>query len=336
MANSSEIALRCKDVTKTYVNGSTVVHALRGIDLEVYAGELMMLVGPSGSGKTTLISIIAGVLDRDDGECLVFGHDYKHMNQREKTQYRGQNIGFVFQMFNLIPTLSAAENVAIPLIINGIKRNEAIDRACEMLGRVGLSDRTYSLPSQLSGGQQQRVATARAIVHNPKLIVCDEPTSALDHETGHKIMELLREVAVGDGRTLIVVTHDARIFEFADKIAKMDDGHIVTTENSKSNFTNKKKALGVFMIIKYLIPFLAILGIGFAVLTVIKGSKSFPPLSACRGTEFTAFQIIGGWRWHCGSKYRKYFHRDTRAWRCFREICCHWQQGPGRRSLVQD
>lgn len=241
MANSSEIALRCKDVTKTYVNGSTVVHALRGIDLEVYAGELMMLVGPSGSGKTTLISIIAGVLDRDDGECLVFGHDYKHMNQREKTQYRGQNIGFVFQMFNLIPTLSAAENVAIPLIINGIKRNEAIDRACEMLGRVGLSDRTYSLPSQLSGGQQQRVATARAIVHNPKLIVCDEPTSALDHETGHKIMELLREVAVGDGRTLIVVTHDARIFEFADKIAKMDDGHIVTTENSKSNFTNKKK-----------------------------------------------------------------------------------------------
>lgn len=241
MANANNIAVRCKGITKTYGSGSTQVHALRGVDLEVRTGELMMLVGPSGSGKTTLISIIAGVLNRDGGECTVFGHDFKHMTHYEKTHYRGQNIGFVFQLFNLIPTLSAAENVAVPLIINGVKRREAIDRACEMLSRVGLGDRTYSLPTQLSGGQQQRVAIARAMLHNPKLIVCDEPTSALDHETGHKIMELLHEVAVGIDRALIVVTHDARIFEFADRISKMDDGYIIGVENSNYRLTNKKE-----------------------------------------------------------------------------------------------
>ena len=241
MANANGIAVRCKGMTKTYGSGSTLVHALRGVDLEVRTGELMMLVGPSGSGKTTLISIIAGVLNRDGGECTVFGHDFKHMTHYEKTRYRGQNIGFVFQLFNLIPTLSAAENVAVPLIINGVKRREAIDRACEILSRVGLGDRTYSHPTQLSGGQQQRVAIARAMLHNPKLIVCDEPTSALDHETGHKIMELLHEVAVGIDRALIVVTHDARIFEFADRISKMDDGYIIGVENSNYRLTNKKK-----------------------------------------------------------------------------------------------
>lgn len=240
MTNTDTLAVRCKGVTKTYGSGSTQVHALCGVDLEVRTGELMMLVGPSGSGKTTLISVIAGVLDRDDGECLVFGHDFKHMNHNEKTLYRGKNIGFVFQMFNLIPTLTAAENAAVPLIINGVKRREAIDRAREILNRVGLGDRTHSLPAELSGGQQQRVAIARAMLHNPKLIVCDEPTSALDHETGHKVMELLREVAVGVGRAFIVVTHDARIFEFADRIAKMDDGHIISVESLRSNLPNKR------------------------------------------------------------------------------------------------
>ena len=241
MLNTDNIAVRCKGVTKTYGSGSTQVHALCGVDLEVRTGELMMLVGPSGSGKTTLISVIAGVLDRDDGECLVFGHDFKHMNPNEKTRYRGQNIGFVFQMFNLLPTLTAAENVAVPLIINGTKRREAIDRARDILCRVGLSDRTNSLPAELSGGQQQRVAIARAMLHNPKLIVCDEPTSALDHETGYRVMELLREVAVGIDRAFVVVTHDARIFEFADRIAKMDDGHIISVESLHRDLPNNKK-----------------------------------------------------------------------------------------------
>ena len=236
----NNIAVRCKGVTKTYGSGETRVRALRGIDLEVKTGEMMMLVGPSGSGKTTLISIVAGVLERDEGECMVFGHDFKHMSHREKARFRGQNIGFVFQLFNLIPTLSAAENVAAPLLINGVKRRNALERAREILNLVGIGDRTHSLPSELSGGQQQRVAIARAMVHNPKFIVCDEPTSALDHETGHKVLELLHEVVVGVDRALVVVTHDSRIFEFANRIAKMDDGHIISVSDSRDFQFNEK------------------------------------------------------------------------------------------------
>ncbi|MGE5609640.1 MAG: ABC transporter ATP-binding protein [Bacillota bacterium] len=226
VAANDGIAVRCRGVTKTYGAGDTRVTALRGIDLDVHYGELMMLVGPSGCGKTTLISVIAGILDRDGGQCQVLDQDFQTMAARQKTRYRGETIGFVFQSFNLVPTLNAAENVAIPLLINGVPRGKALARAKEMLVRVGLGDRTHSLPTQLSGGQQQRVAIARAMVHNPRLIVCDEPTSALDHETGHKVMEMLREVALGEDRALIIVTHDARIFEFADRIAHMDDGRV--------------------------------------------------------------------------------------------------------------
>jgi putative ABC transport system ATP-binding protein len=222
----------CRGITKSYGTGGARVTALRGIDLEVAPGQLMMLVGPSGCGKTTLISVVAGILDQDEGECRVIGHDFKHMPPGDKTRYRGRTIGFVFQQFNLLPTLNAAENVSVPLLINGMKRKPAIERAKAMLDRVGLADRWHSLPSQLSGGQQQRVAIARALVHDPRLIVCDEPTSALDHETGHKVMELLRTVAMGHGRSLIIVTHDARIFEFADRIAQMDDGQILRVVDS--------------------------------------------------------------------------------------------------------
>jgi putative ABC transport system ATP-binding protein len=220
------LAVQCNDIVKSYGTGSSKVVALRGIDLDVRAGELMMLVGPSGCGKTTLISVIAGILDPDSGECHVFGQDLPRMASSEKTRYRGQTIGFVFQAFNLLPTLTAAENASVPLLINGVKRREAVDRAKDMLNRVGLGDRTGAMPSQLSGGQQQRVAIARALVHGPKLIVCDEPTSALDEKTGHTVMELMREIALGDDRSLIVVTHDARIFNFADRIAKMNDGRV--------------------------------------------------------------------------------------------------------------
>jgi putative ABC transport system ATP-binding protein len=229
-----EIAVRVDNVTKTYGSGDSAVVALRGVDLEVKSGELMMLVGPSGCGKTTLISVIAGILDQDAGECRVFGQDYHRMTAREKTRYRGETIGFVFQAFNLLPTLTAAENAAVPLLINGMPRKAAVERAREMLDKVGLGDRGHSLPAQLSGGQQQRVAIARAMVHGPKLIVCDEPTSALDEHTGKRVMELMRDVALGEGRSLIVVTHDARIFGFADRIAKMNDGRVekvVTTAN---------------------------------------------------------------------------------------------------------
>jgi putative ABC transport system ATP-binding protein len=224
---ATETAVHCRAVTKTYGSGSAAVTALRGINLDVRAGELLMLVGPSGCGKTTLISVIAGILDRDGGECDVFGRDFSAMSAREKTRYRGETIGFVFQAFNLLPTLTAAENVSIPLLINGAARGLALQKAKDMLARVGLGDKVNALPSQLSGGQQQRVAIARALVHDPKLIVCDEPTSSLDHETGHKVMELLKDIALKSDRLLIIVTHDARIFGFADRIAKMDDGRIV-------------------------------------------------------------------------------------------------------------
>ena len=232
--SDNNIAVACEHVTKVYDTGQTKVTALRGVDLEVNTGELLMLVGPSGCGKTTLISVMAGILDHDDGQCRVFGRDLRGMSPRQRTQYRGENIGFVFQVFNLLPTLTAAENVAVPMLINRAPRRDALERAEEALRRVGLGDRTAALPRELSGGQQQRVAIARALVHGPKLIVCDEPTSALDHATGHKVMELLREVAVGPDRALVIVTHDARIFDFADRIARMDDGRVVEIEDRAS------------------------------------------------------------------------------------------------------
>jgi putative ABC transport system ATP-binding protein len=226
------IAVHCRGVKKTYGTGNSSVTALRGVDLDIYSGELMMLVGPSGCGKTTLISVMAAILDQDEGECTVFGENLRGMSQRRKTKFRGENIGFVFQAFNLLPTLTAAQNVAVPLMINGVGQNTALRKAREMLDLVGLNNRHKAMPAQLSGGQQQRVAIARALVHGPRLIVCDEPTSALDHDTGHKVMELLRGVAVGEGRSLIIVTHDARIFQFADRMAKMDDGRVVSIEES--------------------------------------------------------------------------------------------------------
>ena len=231
-AADTAAAVYCRGVTKTYGAGNSAVVALRGIDLDVARGQLMMLVGPSGCGKTTLISVVAGILDHDHGQCRLFGNDLKAMAPNEKTRYRGKTIGFVFQQFNLLPTLTAAENVSVPLLINGTRRNRAMDVAREVLARVELGDRAGSLPRELSGGQQQRVAIARALVHDPRIIVCDEPTSALDHQTGHKVMELLRAVALGEGRSLIIVTHDARIFEFADRIAQMDDGRVQSVVDS--------------------------------------------------------------------------------------------------------
>ena len=229
-----EHAIICQNITKSYGAKDNVTLALRGVDLEVKPGELFMLVGPSGCGKTTLISVIAGILNHDTGKCLIFSQDLDAMEDGDRTTFRGQNIGFVFQAYNLIPTLTTTENASIPLILNGVPRAEASERAREMLKQVGLAAKLDTLPTELSGGQQQRVAIARALVHNPRLIVCDEPTSALDHTTGAEIMELFRHEALKGGRTLVIVTHDARIFQYADRIGVMDDGRITRIVNSPS------------------------------------------------------------------------------------------------------
>ena len=221
-----------RGVSKTFSTGGIATVALREVDLTVGSGELLMLVGPSGCGKTTLISVIAGILDADAGSVQVFGQDLSALSKAQCTAFRGRNIGFVFQAFNLIPALTAAENVSIPAILNGVPRRTAIAHAGELLAQVGLGDRCAHLPTQLSGGQQQRVAIARALIHDPRLIVCDEPTSALDHAAGDAVMKLLRTVAVRPGRALIVVTHDSRIFPYADRIARMDDGRISAFETA--------------------------------------------------------------------------------------------------------
>ncbi|MBM4114247.1 MAG: ABC transporter ATP-binding protein [Phycisphaerae bacterium] len=229
-AVANNLAIDATGVTKAYGKGENRVVALAGADLRVPYGELVMLVGPSGCGKTTLISILAGLLTRDGGSCSVLGVDPQALRNGPRTTWRGRNVGFVFQQFNLVPTVTAQENVAIPLLIQGTPRAEAMGRAGDMLRKVGLCGRERSLPPQMSGGQQQRVAIARALAPNPRLLVCDEPTSALDGATGQSVMELVARAARENGHAVVVITHDERIFRFANRIVHMDDGRVTRTD----------------------------------------------------------------------------------------------------------
>ncbi len=227
MAND---AIVCRQVVKTFGSGQEEVKALRGVDLEIPLGEMTFLVGPSGCGKTTLLSVIAGLLNATSGELEVLGTPAKKLRGSQAVEFRRANLGFVFQQFNLLPALTAAQNAAVPLLAAGWSLKKAEARARELLEELGLGHRANATPNHLSGGQQQRVAFARALIHEPKLIVCDEPTSALDAETGHSVMELLRRTAVRPGRSVLVVTHDSRIFDFADRIAHMNDGVVTHVE----------------------------------------------------------------------------------------------------------
>jgi putative ABC transport system ATP-binding protein len=219
-------AVSCRGVTKEFGAGDAKVVALRGVDLAVDAGQLTLLVGPSGCGKTTLISIIAGLLDPTEGSVNVLGTELSQLAGRALVEFRAKKIGFVFQQYNLLPALTAAENAAVPLIIAGWRRPTALARAAEILAAVGLKHRAHAFPAQLSSGQQQRVAIARALINEPRLLVCDEPTAALDAKAGHTVMELIKQVAVEPGRAVIVVTHDSRVYEFGDRIVEMSDGRI--------------------------------------------------------------------------------------------------------------
>jgi putative ABC transport system ATP-binding protein len=225
-------AVVCNQIVKSFGSGEDAVQVLRGIDLEVPAGEMTFLVGPSGCGKTTLLSVIAGLLNPSQGDLHVLGTPLHQLKSSQAVEFRRVNLGFVFQQFNLLPSLTAAENAAVPLLAAKWPLRKAVDKAKELLNDLGLSARANAYPNQLSGGQQQRVAFARALIHEPRLIVCDEPTSALDEQTGHYVMELLRKIAVRPERAVLVVTHDNRIFNFADRIAHMNDGLVTHIETN--------------------------------------------------------------------------------------------------------
>ncbi len=229
-----EVAIACRGIVKDFGSGETKIRALHGIDVDVYSSELTLLVGPSGCGKTTLISIIAGLLNPTEGDLDLFGQAQSQLRGRQLVEFRAQSVGFVFQQYNLLPALTATENVAVPLLIQGWKRPRAIKAAREALDMVDLGARANQLPNQLSGGQQQRVAIARALVHQPRLLVCDEPTAALDAVSGQRVMELLKKVAVQAGRAVIVVTHDDRVFRYGDRIIAMADGRVVSATSDDS------------------------------------------------------------------------------------------------------
>ena len=226
MSAAHDIAVRTQGVDISFGTGETKVVALQQTEFTARRGELIMLVGPSGCGKTTLLSVIAGTLTPQAGTVEVFGQRLDKMNQEQLTAFRRKHLGFVFQSFNLIPTLTVVENVMVPLLIQGVSHSEARRRSIVLLGKVGLKGREDGMPNALSGGQQQRVAIARALVHEPPLLICDEPTSALDKDTGAQIMEMVRELSRSPDRCVVVVTHDFRIFRFADRIAEMEDGRI--------------------------------------------------------------------------------------------------------------
>ena len=224
------LAVRCRGVIRDFGDGDSQLRVLHGIDLEVRTGELTLLVGPSGCGKTTLLSIICGLLEPTAGEIELFGIPRRELRGARLVEFRGRQIGFVFQQYNLLPSLTAAENAAVPLLIGGVPRTRAVARAEQVLATLGLADRTTHIPAHLSGGQQQRVAIARALVHEPRLLVCDEPTAALDAQSGRSIMQLLRQVALQTGRAVLIVTHDQRVYEFGDRVVTMSDGRIERVE----------------------------------------------------------------------------------------------------------
>jgi len=213
-----------RDVSKTYSEGTASVRALESASLEVQGGEIVLLMGPSGSGKTTLLSIMGCILRPSGGEVRIRGRVVSNLTERELPEVRLRNIGFVFQGFNLFPTLTAQENIELTLDVMGVSRRDAHRRAEELIERVGLTDRSHASPADMSGGQKQRVAIARALAGDPEIILADEPTAALDTQSGRNVTELLRELARDRGRSVIVVTHDPRLVDFADRIIHIEDG----------------------------------------------------------------------------------------------------------------
>jgi putative ABC transport system ATP-binding protein len=220
------------DVVKQYSSGDTKVTALQGVSLTVPRGEIVAVMGPSGCGKTTLLNCISG-LDRIDGGVIrVDGVDLASMNDRQKTTYRAQNMGFIFQTYNLLPVLSSVENVELPLVVSGVSAGKARTRAIEALERVGLAERANNYPAQLSGGQRQRVTIARALVNDPAIVWADEPTGALDSRNAGEILELVETLNREQGQTFVIVTHDPGVGRRCHRVIRMNDGQIVGEERN--------------------------------------------------------------------------------------------------------
>ena len=219
-------AIAVRQLTKKYDEGATGTLALRGVDLDVHPGELLLLMGPSGSGKTTLLSIMGCILTASSGSVRVAGREVVGLSEKQLPALRLEHIGFVFQGFNLFPTLTAGENVELMLDLKGVSTAKAKKRAQELLEQVGLAEKYGSFPADLSGGQKQRVAIARALAGAPGIILADEPTAALDSHTGRNVMEMMSTLAHQRGRAVVIVTHDSRVLSFADRIVKIEDGAI--------------------------------------------------------------------------------------------------------------
>src|SRR5215467_1273724 len=228
--------IHAKGLSKIYREGTTELRALQGVDLEVRAGELTLLMGPSGSGKTTLLSILGCILRASNGKLEILGEDVGAMPESELPRIRREAIGFVFQGFNLFPTLTAAENVALALDVRGIGGAMAQKRGEELLAEVGLAQKARSFPADLSGGQKQRVAIARALAGDPPILLADEPTAALDSTSGRTVIELLQRLAHDLGRAVVMVTHDPRVLPFGDRIIHLEDGRLVHEELSGPGF----------------------------------------------------------------------------------------------------
>src|SRR6266849_5034264 len=219
-------AIAVRAVEKTYAEGAAGVPALRGVDLDVHPGELVMLMGPSGSGKTTLLSIMGCILSPTSGSVRIAGKEVGSLSEKQLPAIRLEHIGFVFQGFNLFPTLTAGENVELMLDLKGVSAAAAKKRAKELVEQVGLGAKCGAFPADLSGGQKQRVAIARALAGDPAIILADEPTAALDSHTGRNVMEMMSDLAHRRGRAVVIVTHDSRVLDFADRIVRIEDGAI--------------------------------------------------------------------------------------------------------------
>jgi len=234
----SDVIIEGRSVTKVYDSGDIKVRALNGINVQIKKGEMVSIMGPSGCGKTTFLNCFSGIDDATSGEIFIEGKNLAHMNDNEKSRHRAKRMGFVFQNYNLLPVLTAVENVELPLLVTGVNPKEARGRAEGMLELVGLSARKGFKPAKLSGGEQQRVTVARALVNNPAIIWADEPTGNLDAETSRQIMDLLCKLNVENGQTFVIVSHDATVGERANRVLRMRDGVIeMEYEPPQSNRT---------------------------------------------------------------------------------------------------